>query len=217
MNTLDTQEYRNAMGQLLVLYTQIDQLIMEICAERIASAPDTAAKQALAKQVGDEQRHVAIQTEWIECFGVDHQPVLSTSQEETIRNHFRTLPWLDFLADLYITVEALGGKAVEELVPLADPGTRASLHVPLQDELDHVAFGLTRLSADLAHLPPNERQAFITALPVRIQQLTQAWHGLCPRLPALFGAVGANYATVCTALETRRDAIFADLILAHAA
>ena len=53
--------YRDAMGRLLVLYTQIDKLIMEICGEKIVSAPDESAKLALAKQVGDESRHVSIQ------------------------------------------------------------------------------------------------------------------------------------------------------------
>ena len=53
--------YRESMGRLLVLYTQVDRLIMEICAERNEYAPDLDAKLALAKQVGDESRHVMIQ------------------------------------------------------------------------------------------------------------------------------------------------------------
>jgi hypothetical protein len=35
-------------------YTQVDQFIMEACAERIASAPGQSARLGLAKQVGDE-------------------------------------------------------------------------------------------------------------------------------------------------------------------
>ena len=53
--------YRDAMGQLLVFHTQVDRLIMQASAECIATAPDEPAKLALAKQVGDESRHVAIQ------------------------------------------------------------------------------------------------------------------------------------------------------------
>jgi hypothetical protein len=39
----NTTVYREAMGQLLVLYTQVDRLIMQACAERIATAPDEPA------------------------------------------------------------------------------------------------------------------------------------------------------------------------------
>ena len=51
MNTrspVPSKIYREAMGQLLVLYTQVDRLIMEICAERIAKAPDEDARLSLA-------------------------------------------------------------------------------------------------------------------------------------------------------------------------
>jgi len=44
-----------AMGHLLVLYTWIDQFIMEVCAARIATAPDNEARRGLAKQVGLRQ------------------------------------------------------------------------------------------------------------------------------------------------------------------
>src|SRR3990170_8416971 len=144
--------YRDAMGRLLVLYTQVDKLIMEVCAEKIVSAPDEPAKLALAKQVGDESRHVAIQREWIYKFGTDAAPVLSIEQEKQIRKHFRNLTWLEFLADMYICVEALGSDAVERIVPLSDPGTRESLRIPLTDELDHINFGITRLKEELAKL-----------------------------------------------------------------
>lgn len=203
--------YRAAMGQLLVLYTQVDQLIMEICAERIASAPDTAAKLALAKQTGDESRHVAIQQAWMEQFGVEGAPLITAAQQAAIRAHFRALPWLEFLADLYLCVEALGSEAVEKIVPLADPGTRESLRVPLADELDHVAFGVTRLKQELVALPALERRAFLARLPDRIDALTQAFHGFGLDLPALFIAVGADYRRICDQLELRQDELLDEL------
>jgi len=79
---IPAETYRESMGQLLVLYTQVDRLIMEICAERIASAPDEDARLSLAKQVGDESRHVSIQRRWIAQFGTDTTPVISSEQEE---------------------------------------------------------------------------------------------------------------------------------------
>lgn len=39
LSFVPTETYREFMGQLLVLYTQVDRPIMEICVERIASAP----------------------------------------------------------------------------------------------------------------------------------------------------------------------------------
>jgi hypothetical protein len=90
-HTRSADSYRDSMGQLLVLYTQVDRLIMEICAERIATAPDLDAKLALAKQVGDEGRHVLIQHDWMEQFGTTATPVISDRQEALIRSHLTRL------------------------------------------------------------------------------------------------------------------------------
>ena len=210
MNTqaaISTGTYREAMGRLLVLYTQVDLLIMEICAERIANAPDEAASLALAKQVGDESRHVAIQRGWMEEFGTDTQPVITPKQQDMIRAHFRDLPWLEFLADMYLCVEALGSEAVENIVPLADPGTRQSLHVPLSDELDHIAFGVSRLKQELAQLPGEARRAFLAMIPQRIEALMETFLGLGIDIRMLFEHVGADYRVLCDAVRKRRDEV----------
>lgn len=199
--------YREAMGQLLVLYTQVDRLIMEICAERIGSAPDEDARLSLARQVGDESRHVEIQRRWMTQFGVDASPAIGPAQEEAIREHFRSLSWLEFLADMYLCVEALGSEAVENIVPLADPGTRESLHVPLSDEQDHIAFGVERLRRELTALAPEQREAFVASIPARIDRLTEAFHGFGLGVPRLFEGVGADYPLLCQALLQRRGEI----------
>lgn len=204
-------EYHAAMSQLLVLYTQVDQLIMEICAERIGTAPDNAAKLALAKQVGDESRHVAIQRAWMERFGVDAVQLITEEQQSAARAHFRGLSWPEFLADLYVGVEALGSEAVEKLVPLADPGTRDSLRVPLADELDHVAFGVARLKQELAAWPPMAQRSFVAGIPDRIEALAQAFDRFDVDMPALFAAVGADYRQVCEQLRLREDELLNDL------
>ena len=203
--TANDNTYRNAMGQLLVLYTQVDRLIMEACAERIASAPDEAAKLALARQVGDESRHVAIQHDWMEQFGTPQTPVLSTAQESAILAHFRRLDWMEFLTDMYLCVEALGSDAVEKVVPLADPGTRESLRVPLQDELDHIAFGINRLKHELGQLPPGERTAVPAWASQRIDALNCMLQGMGLDLETLFESVGADYGTLCRSVRERRD------------
>lgn len=208
---LPADGYRDAMGRLLVLYTQVDQLIMEICAERIAAAPDDDARLSLARQVGDESHHVAIQRGWMARFGTDTAPLLSRQQEAMIKRHFRDLPWLEFLADMYLCVEALGSEAVENIVPLADPGTRESLQVPLSDEQNHIAFGVSRLRRELARLPPGRRSDFIASLPDRIDRLTAAFHGLGLDLPRLFADVGADYSSLCDAVLERRDALLSEL------
>lgn len=203
--------YRDAMGRLLVLYTQIDKLIMEVCGEKIVSAPDESAKLALAKQVGDESRHVAIQRKWMEQFGTDTVPVISPAQENQIRDHFRKLPWLDFLADMYVCVEALGSDAVEQIVPLADPGTRESLRIPLADELDHIHFGISRLKQELAKLSASERQKFLDRLPDRINKISRTFHNLGLNLPGMFEAVGANYNALRQGVLARRDDLLREI------
>ncbi len=204
-------DYRDAMGQLLVLYTQVDRLIMEACAERIASAPDEAAKLGLAKQVGDESRHVGIQREWMEKFGASESPVISKQQEAAILDHFRQLDWLDFLTDMYLCVEALGSDAVERVVPLADPGTRESLRIPLQDELDHIAFGVNRLKLELSHMAPAERATFLERIPERIRMLNQSFQGMGLDVKVMFEAVGADYGELCKSVLQRKDEILKEV------
>ncbi len=206
-----TTDYRQSMGQLLMLYTQVDRLIMEICAARLAQAPDEDAELSLAKQVGDESRHVSIQRQWMREFGTRPTPVITPEQEQTIRAHFRSLPWIDFLADLYICVEALGSEAVERIVPLADPGTRESLRVPLTDEIDHVAFGVARLKQELARLSESERREFLARLPARIESLVNVFHGFGFSVRDMFESVGADYDRLCQMLVERREELIAEL------
>ena len=209
-----TTDYRTAMGRLLVMYTQIDRLIMEICAERIATAPDERAKLGLAKQVGDESRHVQIQKEWMEKFGGAAAPVFTPEQEEAIRAHFRALPWLEFLADMYVCVEALGSEAVEQVVPIADPGTRNSLRVPLEDEIDHVAFGVSRLKEELQQLPHEQRETFIAGLEERIERMTQRFHTMGLNVGAMFASVGADYDQLGDVVIARRTELLRDIATA---
>ena len=203
--------YRTAMGQLLVLYTQVDRLIMEACAERIATAPDESAKLALAKQVGDESRHVAIQNQWMQSFATDRTPVISAAQEAAILAHFRQLDWMDFLTDMYLCVEALGSDAVEKVVPLADPGTRESLRVPLQDELDHIAFGVKRLRHELARLQPAARKAYLDSVPRRIDALNHMLQDMGLEARALFEAVGTSYDMLCESLLKRKSELLQEV------
>lgn len=211
LSPVPADTYRESMGQLLVLYTQVDRLIMEICAERIASAPDETAKLSLAKQVGDESRHVMIQQKWMTQFGTDTTPIISKDQEALIRAHFRNLPWLEFLADMYLCVEALGSEAVENIVPLADPGTRESLHVPLSDEQDHVAFGISRLKQELEHLTMGQRKSFLAGIPKRIDNLADAFHGFGMNVACLFENVGADYDALCDSVLKRRDEVLEEV------
>jgi len=206
LHVVTDQEYRVAMGRLLVMYTQVDYFIMRAVAERIATAPDDESRLFMAKQVGDESRHVRIQQEWIEKFGTDSTPVFNQLQQEMFLAHFRSLTWLDFLTDMYVCIEALGGEAVEQIVPMADPGTRASLKVPLQDEVDHIAFGLDRLAQELSTLPANESTAYLNKIEIRLDFLDDTLHGLGIDVPAMFRAVGADYQKVVdTVLERRRE------------
>ena len=210
-HSVEDAQYAHAMGHLLVLYTQVDQFIMEACAERIASAPGQDAKMGLAKQVGDECRHVTIQQRWMQEFGVDQMPVIDRQAIEQLHTHFRTLDWVDFLTDLYLVVEALGSQAVEQVVPLADPGTRESLRVPLQDELDHVAFGLSELQKALDGMDAVQRQARLETIPARIQSIFAMLEGFNVPVLDWFEQVGTSSAQLCAVLERRKDELITGL------
>ncbi len=204
-------DYKVAMGRLLVMYTQVDYLIMRAVAERITHAPDDESRLLMAKQVGDESKHVRIQQEWIKKFGTDTTPVFSEQQQEMFLAHFRSLNWLDFLTDMYVCIEALGGEAVEQIVPMADPGTRESLKVPLQDEIDHVAFGLGRLHDELAKLPEAESCVYLQTIESRLDFLDDTLHGMGIDVPGMFSAVGADYQMVVETVLHRRQHILESL------
>ncbi|MDT8281227.1 MAG: ferritin-like domain-containing protein [Gammaproteobacteria bacterium] len=208
---INDQDYKIAMGRLLVMYTQIDYLIMRAVAERIAAAPDEESRLFMARQVGDESNHVRIQQDWIRKFGVDNTPVFDDMQQQLFLSHFRSLNWLDFLTDMYVCIEALGGEAVQQVVPMADPGTRESLKIPVQDELDHVAFGLGRLRDELAMLPEAESYAYLKTIAARLDFLDDTLHGLGIDVPAMFNAVGANYSKVVDTVLQRRQQILDSL------
>ena len=213
----DAAPYREAMGRLLVMYTQVDYLILRAVAERIATAPDDECRIMMAKQVGDESRHVRIQQEWMQCFGTDRTPVFDERHQDMFLEHFRSLDWIDFLIDMYVCVEALGSEAVEQVVPLADPGTRESLRMPLQDELDHVAFGLGRLQQELAELAETERAGYLDSIPSRLDFLDNALHGMGLDIPSKFSAVGADYQKVVDTVMLRRQQIIDALAMRLAA
>ena len=210
-HSVEDAQYAHAMGHLLVLYTQVDQFIMEACAERIASAPGQDAKMGLAKQVGDECRHVTIQQRWMQEFGVDQTPVIDRQAIQKLHKHFRALDWVDFLTDLYLVVEALGSQAVEQVVPLADPGTRESLRVPLQDELDHVAFGLSELQKALDGMDAAQRQARLERIPARIQSIFDMLEGFDVPVLDWFEQVGTSSAQLCAVLEQRKGELITGL------
>ena len=210
-NSIDNQEYKVAMGRLLVMYTQIDYLIMRAVAERIADAPDEESQLFMAKQVGDESRHVRIQQEWIKKFGTDDTPVFNEFQQQMFFAHFRSLNWLDFLTDMYICIEALGGEAVEQIVPMADPGTRESLKIPLQDEVDHVAFGLGKIQEELARLSAADSFAYLKTIETRLDFLDDTLHGMGIDVPGMFNAVGADYRQVVDTVMMRRQQILESL------
>jgi hypothetical protein len=96
-------------------------------------------------------------------------------------------------------------------VPLADPGTRESLHVPLSDEVDHVAFGIGRLCEELSRVPQVQWRTFIDALPDRIARLADTLHGFGIPIAPLFEAIGVNYVNLCRILCNRRDDLLAEL------
>lgn len=208
---INSEEYRIAMGRLLVMYTQVDYLIMRAVAERIKDAPDEESQLFMAKQVGDESRHVQIQQQWIKKFGTDNTPVFNDLQQEMFLAHFRSLDWLDFLTDMYICIEALGGEAVEQIVPMADPGTRESLKIPLQDEVDHIAFGLNKIREELDKLPETESYAYLQTIESRLDFLDDTLHGLGLDIPGMFNAVGADYKAVVKTVMDRREQVLGSL------
>lgn len=134
-------------------------------------------------------------------------PLISEQDLDRLKQGFAELDWVDYLTDLYLVVEALGSQAVEEVVPLTDPGTRESLRIPLQDELDHVEFGLSQLREALAALSPAEREARLQAIPGRIETLVRHFGALGLPVQDWFADVGCDPESLVDILYQRRDAL----------
>ena len=118
---------------------------------------------------------------------------------------------MDFLTDMYVCVEALGSEAVEQVVPMADPGTQESLQTPLEDEIDHVAFGLNQLQKELEKLPIEESSVYLESISSRLDFLDDTLHGLGIDIPEMFRAVGADYKKVVRTVLHRRKLIIESL------
>jgi hypothetical protein len=94
---------------------------------------------------------------------------------------------------------------------LADPGTRESLRVPLQDELDHVAFGLSELHKALADMDPQLRKTRLEKIPVRIQGFVNFLQRLDVPVVDWFEQVGAGSQQLCAVLSQRKDELLSEL------
>ncbi|MEA3409957.1 MAG: hypothetical protein U9R74_00260 [Pseudomonadota bacterium] len=114
---------------------------------------------------------------------------------------------MEFLADMYLCVEALGSDAVQKVVPLADPGTRESLRIPLEDELDYIAFGVGRLREELARMPGPGRKAFLDGLPGRIDAMGDRFETMGLEVSDLFESAGADFEDLYRSVTTRRDEV----------
>jgi len=203
-------QYAKAVGCLLMLYTQVNRLLMAACAERIPLAPDMAAKMGLAKQVGDKCLHLTIQCRWMDERGVDPTPLVSAEAVEELRTHFHGLDWVDFLTDVYL-VKAMGCHAVEQVMPLTDTGTRESLRIPLRDELDHVAFGLAELRKALAAMGEAERQSRMQAIPARIDAMIDRLAALALPFGEWLDHVGSSHDALRSLLDRRKQELMLQL------
>jgi hypothetical protein len=81
----------------------------------------------------------------------------------------------------------------------------------LQDEVDHVAFGLACLRRELAGLSEQARQDTINSIPARLDYLDDSLHNMGVDVPAMFKAVGADYQAVVHTVLQRRQALMDSL------
>ena len=89
--------------------------------------------------------------------------------------------------------------------------------MPLQDEIDHVAFGLGRLKQELNIMSEADRYAYIDSISSRLDFLDDSLHDMGLDIPAMFTAVGANYQIVVDSVMQRRQEILESFSLQEAA
>ncbi|KGA93007.1 hypothetical protein LptCag_0867 [Leptospirillum ferriphilum] len=146
------------IGTLLTVYTDIDLLALELCAERIAQAPTLEAKLELAHQVEEERIHFRIQEKWLETIGMPFSSPIDPDNRKLVQEIFSRMDWFDFLSCLQLGIEGIGIALVEKVASRADEGTRASLEIPIRDEKRQTSFGLEELQRILAEASPAEKE-----------------------------------------------------------
>lgn len=152
------QHDRQSIGTLLTVYTDIDLLALELCAERISQAPTLEAKLELARQVEEERIHFRIQEKWLEAIGMPFSSPINPVHRKIVREKFARMDWFDFLSCLQIGIEGIGIALVEKVASRADEGTRASLEIPIRDEKRQTSFGLEELRRILDEASPEGRE-----------------------------------------------------------
>ncbi len=163
--------YRNAIGTLLTVYTDIDLLALELCADRISKAPSLEAKMELAHQVEEERIHFRIQEKWLNQLGMPFHSPIQPHHRKALLDAFSKLEWFDFLSCLQIGIEGIGIALVEKVSAHADEGTRASLEIPIRDEKRQTSFGLRELAEIVEKTPPSERPELARRLSGNLAQL----------------------------------------------
>ncbi|MCL4461039.1 MAG: ferritin-like domain-containing protein [Nitrospirae bacterium] len=149
---------RQAIGTLLTVYTDIDLLALELCADRIGQAPTLEAKLELAHQVEEERIHFRIQEKWLETIGMPFRSPIDPEHRKIIREKFSRMDWFDFLSCLQIGIEGIGIAVVEKVASRADKGTQDSLEIPIRDEKRQTSFGLEELRRIFAEASPEEKE-----------------------------------------------------------
>lgn len=175
--------YKNAIGTLLTVYTDIDLLALELCAERISKAPSIEAKMELAHQVEEERIHFRIQEKWLNHLGMPFQSPIDPQHRKILLDAFSKMDWFDFLSCLQIGIEGIGIALVEKVSAHADEGTRASLEIPIRDEKRQTSFGLRELTEIVNSTPLEDRPALARRLSGNLSQLYR-WAEHC--LPVSF-------------------------------
>ncbi len=175
--------YKNAIGTLLTVYTDIDLLALELCADRISKAPSLEAKMELAHQVEEERIHFRIQEKWLNHLEMPFQSPIKPHHRKVLLDAFSGMDWFDFLSCLQIGIEGIGIALVEKVSAHADEGTRASLEIPIRDEKRQTSFGLRELAEMVEKTPFDERPALARRLSDNLSQLYR-WAEHC--LPVSF-------------------------------
>lgn len=116
------------------------------------------------------------------------------AKETEILDHLRELEWRDFLTDMHLCAEALCRDAVENIASLAGRAMSESVHMPPQDGLDHIAFGINRLKQELAIMPPGKRKEFLARISDWLESLNGTFHVMNSYTRAMIKAVCSDYA-----------------------
>lgn len=204
------QRYFDLMAYLVSNAISGEIMAIENYSEMVPLMPDTDAKIETIKQAVEESKHIKMLASLGKRLDYGVKTEIVEPQWLTIRKHFSdAVRKKDLTACLIIQdlmTETLAVVLYTTLGRDTEPDTAQVAGLILEDELEHLGIGVTRLKALLAEDPDAVHDSLVWAhhrvMPELFSMISTSCHSLCDVLDVNCGGIGLD--SIATDVETLR-------------